>query len=140
MSEITDLLPHRKPFLYVDSLESFDEDRIIGYKTFSDQEYFFEGHFPDYPIVPGVILVESMAQCGGAGVKALGTIGEALFFLAGVEKAKFRRQVGPGETIRMEIENLKVSPRMLRQKGVAYVGDETAAEAQWLCLVGNAPA
>ena len=91
-------------------------------------------------MVPGVILVESMAQCGGAGVRELGKLGDALFFLATVEKAKFRRQVRPGETIRIEVENLKVSPRMLKQKGTAYVGDETAAEAQWLCLVGDAPA
>jgi 3-hydroxyacyl-[acyl-carrier-protein] dehydratase len=140
MSEITELRPHRKPFLYVDSLESYTEDRIVGYKTFSTDEYFFVGHFPDYPVVPGVILVETMAQCGGAGVKALGKLGDALFFLATVEKAKFRRQVRPGETVRLEIENLKTSARMLKQKGTAFVGEEVAAEAEWLCLVGNAPA
>lgn len=140
MSEITELLPHRKPFLYVDSIEEASDDRVVGYKTFEASEYFFEGHFPDYPVVPGVILIESMAQCGGAGVRELGTLGDALFFLATVEKAKFRRQVRPGDTVRMEVRNLKVSPRMLKQKGTAYVGDETAAEAEWLCLVGDAPA
>jgi 3-hydroxyacyl-[acyl-carrier-protein] dehydratase len=140
MSEITELLPHRKPFLYVDSLESATEEHIVGHKTFGSNEYFFEGHFPEYPVVPGVILVESMAQCGGAGVRSLGKLGDALFFLASIEKSKFRRQVRPEETVRMEIDNLKVSTRMLKQRGTAYVGDEVAAEAEWLCLVGSSPA
>ncbi|MFP4011775.1 MAG: 3-hydroxyacyl-ACP dehydratase FabZ [Spirochaetaceae bacterium] len=137
MSEITELLPHRSPFLFVDRIEQAAEDRIIGYKTFRADEHFFAGHFPDYPVVPGVILVESLAQCGGAGVKQLGRLGDALFFLATVERAKFRRQVRPNETVRMEIENLKVSARVLKQKGTAYVDGETAAEAEWLCLVGE---
>ena len=85
------------------------------------------------------ILIETMAQCGGAGLGECGAVGpNSLFFLATVDKAKFRRQVRPGEEVRMEITNLRVSPKMIKQAGKAYVGEELAAEAEWLCLVGEA--
>jgi 3-hydroxyacyl-[acyl-carrier-protein] dehydratase len=132
---IGDLLPHRDPFLFVDELLSYDQQHIVGTKRFGSDEFFFPGHFPDYPVVPGVLLVEAMAQCGGAGVNAQGTLGEALFFLATIEKAKFRRQVRPDELVRFEIENIRVSSRGLKQQGKALVDDEIAAEAQWLCLL-----
>ena len=139
MKEITELLPHRKPFLFVDTLESVDDEQIIGYKTFGEDEFFFPGHFPQYPVVPGVILVETMAQCGGAGISQSGTLGDALFFLASVEKAKFRKQVRPGDRVKLVITNDRITKRSLKQSGKAYVGDEVAAEATWLCLVGEAP-
>ncbi len=137
MSEIENLLPHRDPFLFVDEIVQADDTTIVGRRTFASDS-FFDGHFPGYPVVPGVVLIETMAQVGGAGVRKTGVIGdEKLFFLAAVEKAKFRRQVRPGETVRVEVSNLRASARMLKQSGVAYVGDEVAAEAQWMCIVSD---
>lgn len=135
--EMNTLLPHRDPFLFVDTIESFTEETIVGYRTFPESEWFFKGHFPGYPVVPGVLLVESMAQCGGAGVNKLGTLGDSLFFLATIDKVKLRRQVRPGDRVRMVITNDRVSGRMLKQSGIAYVGDEVACEASWMCLVGK---
>ena len=138
MSEIENLLPHREPFLFVDEIVQADEKKIIAKHIFTEKEFFFKGHFPEYPVVPGVVLIETMAQSGGAGLRKLGVLGDdALFFLASVDKVKFRRQVRPGDEVRSEIENLRVSPRMIKQSGKAYVGDELAAEAEWMCLVGD---
>ena len=138
MSEMYDLLPHREPFLYVDRIESVDEKQIIGYRRFTDADYFFKGHFPEYPVVPGVILIETMAQCGGAGLKKGGAAAaDALFLLASVEKAKFRKQVRPGDEVKIVIENERVAGRMIKQKGRCFVGDDLAAEASWLCLAGT---
>lgn len=137
--DIKELLPHREPFLYVDKLDEVSDERIVGTRKYKDDEYFFKGHFPDYPVVPGVILVESMAQCGGAGVAQSGILGDKLFFLATIDKVKFRRQVVPGDEVRFEVENVRVDARGLRQTGKAYVGDEVAAEASWLCLMGDGP-
>ena len=138
MKDVKELLPHRDPFLFVDELTEVSKEKITGKRTYTSSEFFFKGHFPDYPVVPGVVLVESMAQCGGAGINELGVLEEgSLFFLATIEKAKFRKQVVPGDEVRFEIENVRISPKMLKQKGKAYIGDEVAAEAEWLCIVGS---
>jgi 3-hydroxyacyl-[acyl-carrier-protein] dehydratase len=139
---ITELLPHRHPFLLVDRIERADAEEIVGYKRFTADQPFFAGHFPGYPVVPGVLLVECMAQCGGAGMAAMGTGGDAagdeakVTFLASVEKAKFRRQVRPGDEARIVVTTRRRSANAIRQSGKVYVGDELAAEAEWLCLRG----
>ncbi|MDR0448401.1 MAG: 3-hydroxyacyl-ACP dehydratase FabZ [Treponema sp.] len=137
MNEIESLLPHREPFLFVDEIVEADNEKIVAKRVFTEKDFFFKGHFPEYPVVPGVILIETMAQSGGAGLRKLGVLGgDALFFLATVDKVKFRRQVRPGDEVRSEIVNLRVSPRMVKQAGKAYVGDELAAEAEWMCVIG----
>jgi len=135
--EIETLIPHREPFLFVDEIVEASEEKIIATHVFTEKEFFFPGHFPEYPVVPGVILVETMAQSGGAGLRKIGVIGDGgLFFLATVDKVKFRQQVRPGDLVRSEITNLRISPRMIKQSGKAYVGDKLAAEAEWMCIVG----
>lgn len=137
MKPLCDLIPHRAPFLMVDRLETVTKELIVGYKTFKDDEYFFKGHFPGYPVVPGVLLIESMAQVGGAGVRELGIAGSPIFYLATIEKAKLRRPVNPNEEVRLEIENLRMSDKIVRQRGKAFVGDELCAEAEWLAIASG---
>lgn len=146
MPPITELIPHRPPFLLVDRIERADADEIVGYKRFGADEPFFAGHFPGYPVVPGVLLVECMAQTGGAGVVAMGASEEAgeqageearVTFLASIEKARFRRQVRPGDEVRVVVTTKRRSNNAIRQSGKVYVGGQVAAEAEWLCLRGG---
>ena len=135
---VEELLPHRKPFLFIDKLLYFDQKQYIGEVTYHADMWFFAGHFPAYPVVPGVILIETIAQCGGAGLVASKLINNGVFLLVGVDNAKFRRQVRPNDKVRMEIENKRVTSRMAIQHGRAFVGDDLAVEADFRCVMGPA--
>ena len=138
-TDIKSLLPHREPFLFVDEIISADEKGAVCEHTFTENEFFFKGHFPEYPVVPGVILCETMAQAGGAALRYLNIVpADGLFFFATLDKVKFRNQVRPGDKARMEITFLRNSPKMIKQSGKLYVGDTLCCEAEWMCLVGTA--
>jgi 3-hydroxyacyl-[acyl-carrier-protein] dehydratase len=134
MAKITELLMHRAPFLFVNQVYT-KNGKIIGRHTFTNDNIFFKGHFPGYPIVPGVILVEAMAQCGGAGLVDSGKLKSSNFVLIKIENARFHREVKPGETITMEITNELISDTVINQSGKAFVGEQIAAKAEWMCAI-----
>ncbi len=134
-AEVEALLPHRDPFRFVDSVR-IEGEKILGKKLWTGSEFFFPGHFPGHPVVPGVILLETMAQCGGVGVKLQGIVPAGTFFFAAMDGIKFRKPVYPGDTFEIEIVNLRASSRAVKQQGLGYVNGEKAVEASWLCLVG----
>jgi len=135
--EIEEMLPHREPFLFVDRVDIID-GKIIAQRTYPESEWFFKGHFPGEPVVPGVILIETMAQCGGVGVRKMGIKNAGTFFFAKIREARFRRPVRPGERLDMVIENVRATPRIVHQRGSGSVGGEVAVEAEWISLVGAA--
>jgi 3-hydroxyacyl-[acyl-carrier-protein] dehydratase len=137
-TRIEEILPHRDPFLFVDEAMVAEDGTIQAKRLWKGDEFFFAGHFPKYPVVPGVILVETMAQAGGIGAKLAGLAKDGLFFLAAVNNVKFRRQVRPGELFEMKVTNLRTSAKLIKQKGEGYVNGELAIEADWLCIAGEA--
>jgi len=130
-AEIRDLIPHRYPFLLVDRIEELEPGlRAVGIKNVTQNEPFFRGHFPDYPVMPGVLIIEAMAQVGAVGVMAGGEHRDKLALFAGIDGVRFRRQVVPGDVLRMEVEIEHLKGRVGRGRGRASVGDERVCEAQ----------
>ena len=135
-----ELLPHRPPFLFVDELVSADETGSLGKYTYTEEKNdFFKGHFPGHPVVPGVVLIETMAQTAGAGLVARKIFGDGvpLFFLAHIDGVKFRRQVRPGDTLFTVAENTKIRVPLGIFTLKGYVGDELAVEATVKCMLGT---
>ncbi|QIN80766.1 3-hydroxyacyl-ACP dehydratase FabZ [Rubrobacter marinus] len=128
---IRELIPHRYPFLLVDRVEEVEPGvRAVGIKNVTQNEPFFQGHFPDYPVMPGVLIVEAMAQVGAVGVMTLEGYAGKLALFAGIDGVRFRRQVIPGDVLRMEVEISRLKGRVGRGKGSATVNGERACEAE----------
>ena len=128
--DVRALLPHRYPFLLVDRFVSQDGDRFACIKNVSFNEPFFVGHFPAEPVMPGVLIVEALAQAAAVGLAVReGFVEGQVGYLAAVDGARFKRKVVPGDTLRLEGEILAFRRRLCKVAAVAKVGDEVAAEA-----------
>jgi len=137
IQEILGLLPHRYPFLLIDRVVEFERGkRLVAIKNVTMNEPFFQGHFPDYPIMPGVLVIEAMAQAGAIiMLKEISDPDTKLVVFTGIEKAKFRRPVTPGDQLRIEVDVLAFRSRMGRMEAKATVDGKVACQATLTCQI-----
>ncbi len=132
INAIQKILPHRYPFLLVDRILEITGNKIIGIKNVTINEPFFQGHFPGHPIMPGVLIIEAMAQVGGVGALSVkDNMGKLAYFLS-IDNARFRKPVLPGDVLRMEVDLLKVKLGIMKTHGTAKVEGEVVAEADMM--------
>lgn len=138
IAEILRLIPHRYPFLLVDRAEGYKPHQsIVGIKNVTMNEPFFIGHFPGNPVMPGVLIVESLAQAGAVLMsKSLNANveGKTIFFMS-LDNCRFRQPVRPGDVLRLKVEVLRARSKLFKFRGEAWVGDKVAAEAEWAAMV-----
>ncbi len=139
LSEIQDVLPHRYPFLLIDRIiEIIPKTSIVAMKNVTANEPFFQGHFPGYPVMPGVLIVEALAQAGCfMALRDFEDREDKVPFFAGIDSCRFRRPVVPGDQLRLELSVLRQRGISTKMNGKAFVGDELAAEAQILAVLGE---
>lgn len=130
IKEIMEILPHRYPFLLVDKIESLEPGiKAVGYKNVTMNEYYFQGHFPQQPVMPGVLIIEALAQVGAATMLSLEEFKGKIGYFAGIDKAKFRKMVFPGDVLKLEVEIIKRKGPVGIGKAIATVDGKKACEA-----------
>lgn len=141
IQRILSILPHRYPFLLVDRVvECVPGSHIKAYKNVSVNEPFFQGHFPGVPIMPGVLILEALAQTGGLLAAAcMGDLADKLFLFTGLDGVKFRRQVVPGDRLDLECSNMRMKLKLCKMEARAFVDGKLAAEARITAAIGDRP-
>ncbi|WP_425448001.1 3-hydroxyacyl-ACP dehydratase FabZ [Dethiothermospora halolimnae] len=128
-TEIMNIIPHRYPFLLVDKITELEKGKkAIGIKNVTMNEPFFQGHFPGNPLMPGVLIVEAMAQVGAVAVMTLEENKDKLAVFTGIDKIRFKKQVRPGDTLKMEVELISMRRGIGKATAIAYVGEEVACK------------
>jgi len=136
IKEIMEIIPHRYPFLLIDKVEYLEDNKIIAIKNVTINEYFFQGHFPIEPVMPGVLIVEALAQTGAVALLKREEFKGKIAYFGGINKAKFRRKVIPGDTLKLEVELTRIRGSAGIGKGIAYVDGKKVCEAELTFMVG----
>ena len=136
INQIKEILPHRYPFLLIDRVISIDGNKIVAIKNVTANENYFQGHFPIEPVMPGVLIIEALAQTGAVAILSKDEFKGKIAYFAGIDKAKFRRKVIPGDTLRLEVELTKLRGRAGVGYGIAYVDDKKVCEGELTFMVG----
>lgn len=138
VKEIQKIIPHRYPFLLIDKVTYMEPGKkVIAYKNVTMNENFFQGHFPEEPVMPGVLIIEALAQAGAVAILSQENFRGKIAFFGGINKAKFRKKVLPGDTLRLEVEIVKIKGPAGIGNAVAYVDDKKAAEAEIMFMIGD---
>ncbi|MBE3553888.1 MAG: 3-hydroxyacyl-ACP dehydratase FabZ [Thermicanus sp.] len=138
IEEIKEVIPHRPPFLLIDKiLEVVAGVRAVGVKNVSMNEPFFQGHFPQYAVMPGVLIVEALAQVGAFAILIKEENRGKLAFFAGIDRFRFRGQVRPGDTLRLEVEIPRMKGNIGKGEGRAYVGEKLVADGELMFALGK---
>jgi 3-hydroxyacyl-[acyl-carrier-protein] dehydratase len=137
---IRKIIPHRYPFLLVDRIEELEPgQRAVGIKNVTANEPFFQGHFPDFPLMPGVLIVEAIAQVGAVTLLAMDEYRDKIAFFAGIDNVRFKRQVKPGDTLRMEVELKQIRRNIGSGSGIATVDGEVACKGDFMFAIAPDP-